>query len=74
MTDTVFIHLTLEPFLGFIGLLIAVKIIGKRQVQQVSPFDFVSAVVLGELLSNALYNSETTIIHIFYAISVCYYA
>ena len=70
MFESTYANLTLELFLGFIGLLIAVKIIGKRQVQQVSPFDFVSAVVLGELLGNAIYNDETTIFHIFYALSV----
>lgn len=65
-----FFHLTIELLFGFVGLLIAVKIIGKRHVQQVSPFDFISAVVLGELLGNALYIEETTIFHIFYAISL----
>ena len=70
MFDSVFFHLTVELLFGFIGLLIAVKIIGKRQVQQVSPFDFVSAVVLGELLGNAIYNMETTIFHVFYGIAV----
>lgn len=70
MFDSVFFHLTIELLFGFVGLLIAVKIIGKRQVQQVSPFDFVSAVVLGELLGNAIYNKETTVFHIFYGITV----
>jgi len=67
---SVFIQLTVELLFGFIGLLIAVKIIGKRQVQQVSPFDFVSSVVLGELLGNAIYNTDTTIFHILYGIAV----
>lgn len=70
MFDSVFFHLTIELFFGFIGLLIAVKIIGKRQVQQISPFDFVSAVVLGELLGNAIYNMETTVFHVLYGLAV----
>jgi len=68
--DSVFFHLTIELLLGFIGLLIAVKIIGKRQVRQISPFDFVSAVVLGELLGNAIYNMETNILHVLYGLAV----
>ncbi len=68
--DSVYFQLTLELFFGFIGLLIAVKIIGKRQVQQISPFDFISAIVLGELLGNAIYSTETTVFHILYAIAV----
>ncbi|NLT98973.1 MAG: DUF421 domain-containing protein [Christensenellaceae bacterium] len=70
MFDSVFFHLTIELLFGFIGLLIAVKIIGKRQVRQISPFDFVSAVVLGELLGNAIYNMETNILHILYGLAV----
>lgn len=70
MFESVYFQLTVELFFGFIGLLIAVKVIGKRQVQQVSPFDFVSAIVLGELLGNAIYSSETTIFHILYALAV----
>jgi len=70
MFESSILNLTLELLLGFIGLLIAVKIIGKRQVNQLSPFDFISAVVLGELLGNALYSDETTLFHIFYALAV----
>lgn len=65
-----FVQLTVELLFGFIGLLIAVKIIGKRQVQQISPFDFISAVVLGELLGNAIYVEETSIFHVLYAITI----
>lgn len=70
MIDSAIFNLTIELFFGFIGLLIAVKIIGKRQVHQVSPFDFVSAVVLGELLGNAIYSKDTTIFHIIYALAL----
>lgn len=61
--------LTIELFFGFIALLIGVKIIGRRHVQQVSPFDFISAIVLGELLGNALYD-EPNIFMVIYAIAV----
>lgn len=63
------LDLSLELFFGFIALLIAVKIIGRRHVQQVSPFDFISAIVMGELLGNAIYD-ETSIFYVFYAIGL----
>lgn len=63
-------HLTIELFFGFIALLLAVKIIGRRHVQQISPFDFISAIVMGELLGNAIYDDETNIFHIIYAITL----
>ncbi len=70
MLKSVYAQLTIELFLGFIGLLIAVKIIGRRQFQQISPFDFISAIVLGELLGNAIYDNEVSILHVLYAIAV----
>lgn len=63
------IDLSIELFFGFIALLLAVKIIGRRHVQQVSPFDFISAIVMGELLGNAIYD-ETSIFYVFYAIGL----
>lgn len=63
------LDLSLELFFGFIALLLAVKIIGRRHVQQISPFDFISAIVLGELLGNAIYD-ETSIFYVIYAIAL----
>ncbi len=70
MLDSVYFQLTIELFFGFIALLISMKIIGKRQIQQVSPFDFISAIVMGEFLGNAIYDSEISVFHIIYAIAV----
>ena len=70
LLDSVYFQLTIELFFGFIALLISMKIIGKRQIQQVSPFDFISAIVMGEFLGNAIYDSEISVFHIIYAIAV----
>lgn len=64
-----FLDLSLELFFGFIALLIAVKIIGRRHVQQITPFDFISAIVMGELLGNAIYD-ETSILYVIFAIAL----
>lgn len=63
-------HLTIELFFGFVALLLAVKIICRRHVQQISPFDFISAIVMGELIGNAIYDNETSIFHVVYAIAL----
>lgn len=68
MRDSFIFSLTIELIIGFIALLISVKIIGKRQFHQVSPFDFISAIVLGELLGNAIYDKETNFFHILYGV------
>ena len=42
-------QITIELLVGFFVLLIATKILGKTQISQLTPFDFISAIVLGEL-------------------------
>lgn len=61
-------YLSLELLIGFIGLFIVVKIVGKTQLSQITPFDFISALVLGELLGNAVYDREIGLNFILYAL------
>ncbi|SHK44413.1 Uncharacterized membrane protein YcaP, DUF421 family [Paramaledivibacter caminithermalis DSM 15212] len=61
-------ELTLQLILGFFALLLITKILGKTQISQVTPFDFISALVLGELLGNAIYDKDTNIFIFLYAV------
>ncbi|WP_339232085.1 hypothetical protein MKY25_09775 [Geobacillus sp. FSL W8-0032] len=56
-------HLTIELVTGLILLFAVVTIAGKKLISQMSPFTFISALVLGELLGNALYDDH---IHLWY--------
>ena len=62
-------QITIELFLVFI-LLIATKILGKTQISQLTPFDFISAIVLGELVGNTIYDPKIKIWSILYAVLV----
>lgn len=53
-----------ELVIGFMALFVITKMIGKRQLSQITPFDFISAIVLGELLGNAIYDKEIGLIYI----------
>lgn len=68
--NTNFFHLSLELIAGFIGLLLVTKVLGKTQITQLTPFDFVSGLVMGELLGNAIYNKDIGIQYVLYAISL----
>lgn len=59
---------TIELIFGFIALLIATKILGKTQISQLTPFDFISAIVLGELVGNSIYDAQVKIWSIFFAL------
>ncbi|WP_010529957.1 DUF421 domain-containing protein [Lentibacillus jeotgali] len=50
-----------DTVFGFFALFVLVKVLGKTQISELTPFDFISAIILGELVGNALYEKESGI-------------
>jgi len=48
-------------------LFIVVKIVGRKIITQVTPFTFITAIVIGEILGNALYDPKTGIADIIFS-------
>lgn len=65
-----FLHLSTELIIGFFALLIVTKVLGKTQITQITPFDFISALVLGELVGNAIYDKNIHLWYILYAVTL----
>lgn len=65
-----FSHIFLDSIIGFLALFVITKVLGKSQITQITAFDFISALVLGELVGNALYDKETGIPHIIFAVTL----
>lgn len=63
-------QLTVELFFGFFSLLLVTRFLGKTQITQLTAFDFISALIMGELLGNAIYDDDTGIVKVCYAITV----
>lgn len=68
--NTNFYHLSIELIAGFFALFLVTKMLGKTQITQLTPFDFVSALVLGELIGNAIYNKDIGLRYVLYAIGL----
>lgn len=62
--------IVLELLIGLILLFVMTKMLGKTQISQITPFEFVSALVLGELVGNAIYDREVGIAQILVAVIV----
>lgn len=60
-------HLTIELIAGFFLLFVIIKFVGKKIINQITPFTFISAIVLGELLGNALYDHQIGILYVIYS-------
>ncbi|QOR67864.1 DUF421 domain-containing protein [Cytobacillus suaedae] len=56
-----------ELAIGLVLLYILTKLLGKTQFSQLTPFDFISALILGELVGNAVYDHETKYYEIIFA-------
>ena len=59
-----------ELFLGYIALFIVVKINGKTQITQITPFDLISSLVLGNILGDGIYDKEANLPKILFSIFV----
>lgn len=60
-------YLALELITGFVLLFLVVKILGKKIINQITPFTFIAAIVLSELLGNALYDEKVGVIYIIFS-------
>ncbi|NGP46731.1 DUF421 domain-containing protein [Bacillaceae bacterium SIJ1] len=59
--------IALELVVGYILLLSLTKFLGKTQLNQITAFDFIAVVVLGELIGNGLYDENIHVGHLVYA-------
>jgi len=53
-----YVETTIELLLGFFALLILMKLMGRSSITEATPFDFVSTLVLGEFVGNALFSND----------------
>jgi len=65
-----FFRISFDLVVGLLGLLVLTKILGKTQITQITAFDFISALVLGELVGNAVFDQEIGVLQILFAIII----
>jgi len=59
--------IAIELVIGFVALFLYTKILGKAHFSKLTPFDFISALTLGELLGNAIYDKGIHSGHVLFA-------
>ncbi|EST13456.1 DUF421 domain-containing protein [Sporolactobacillus laevolacticus] len=65
-----FVKIAIELVVGLSTLFLMTKILGKATLAQITAFDFISAIVLGEFVGNALYDKNVGIGSILFAIAL----
>ncbi|MDO7284253.1 DUF421 domain-containing protein [Shouchella clausii] len=61
---------SVELAIGLVALLILTRVMGKTSFAQITPFDFISALILGELVGNAIYDEKVKIGTILFSIFI----
>jgi uncharacterized membrane protein YcaP (DUF421 family) len=62
--------IALKLFVGLVALLIAMRLLGKKEMSQITPFDFVYTIMLGGILEQGVYDEKVTILQIVFAIAI----
>lgn len=62
-----YMQITVDLITGFAVLFIFNKVLGKAHFSQLTPFEFIAALVMGDLVGNAVYTKDTNGLHIVYA-------
>lgn len=64
------VHLTIDLFVGFFFLFIIIKFVGRKIINQISPFTFIASIVLSEMLGNAMYEDKVGVLYILYSMGL----
>lgn len=55
---------------GFVGLWAMTRLLGKKEIAALTPFDFISAVMLGDLVGNTIYEKDTSVWMLIFTLAV----
>lgn len=65
-----YVQMFYELLIGYITIFVVVKFLGKTQINQITPFDFISALVLGNFIGETIFNSKLEIWSLIFVIVV----
>lgn len=60
----------LKLFFGLIALLVITRLLGKKEMSQLTPFDFIYSIVLGGILEESIYEDKVSVLHVWFAVAV----
>lgn len=62
--------ITLKLIIAVVGLWAMTRLLGKKEISQLTAFDFVSSLMLSELVGNTIYDQEVKLFHLVYALAL----
>jgi len=65
-----YLDIALELVVGFLTLLLVLKFLGKIQFSQITPFDFITGLVMGNFIGDAVFDDKIDVTEIVFSIVV----
>ena len=65
-----YIGIATKILIGSVGIFTLLRIIGKKAMSELTPFDLIYIVVLGALVEEAIYDDQVTVFHVLFAIVI----
>ncbi|MEC0240927.1 DUF421 domain-containing protein [Paenibacillus dokdonensis] len=56
--------------IGFLGLWVMTRVLGKKEISQLTPFDFISSLMLSELVGNTVYQEDVHIGQLLFSLAI----
>ncbi|MDD9147253.1 MULTISPECIES: DUF421 domain-containing protein [unclassified Sporolactobacillus] len=63
-----FLSIIVELTVGLFGLLLLTKVMGRASMSEATPFDFIAMIVVGDFVSDAIYDPKANIFKVLFAI------
>lgn len=65
-----YLSMFIDLVFGLFCLWVITRILGKTQMSQITPFDFISSLLLGELVGNALFDEKAGVTEIAFVVTI----
>ncbi|OCA82977.1 hypothetical protein A8F94_17675 [Bacillus sp. FJAT-27225] len=62
--------IALKLVVGFFALVAITRVLGKKEMSQVTPYDFVYAIILGGIIEESIYDDKVSIFHVLFGVLV----
>jgi len=63
-----YIGIVIKMLIGAIGIFTLIRIIGKKAMSELTPFDLIYILILGALVEEAIYDDAVNVLHVIFAI------
>ena len=61
-----YVDIGMKLFFGLIALLVVTRLLGKKEMSQLTPFDFIYSLVLSGILVERIYDDKVSTLHVWF--------